>query len=682
MANWWDNDPIVEAPKKDDEWWKNDAVVSPSDNPPNLPPPGARFNYDPDSAVGGLRTAAGGFLEGVPIVGPALRSAGDHIAAAGTSLINGEPYDAALARVQGLGEAEKAANPWVDTGAQIAGNIAGTAPLVAAAPAAFGVTGATVPARVVAGGLSNGSLGAVDGYVRDGVQGAAINGGLGGLLGSAGPVVGNLAGRGYNAFMSGRANQAAAQAAGTSRDAVDVVQRSLLADELVGGPNNIIRAGDRGMLADAGPAVQSTLDTAIQRSGPGAGQALQRIEARSVAARDDINAALSQALGEPTSIGATERGLRTNTAAARSSAYDAAYNSPINYANPIGREIEDIVAQRVPGSAIRAANELMRTEGHASRQILADIADDGTVTFRQMPDVRQLDYITRGLNQVADQANGQGALGGTTQLGNAYSNLSRDIRGRLRTLVPEYGVALDTAAEPIAARNALRFGQQLLSPATTRDDAAQFVQGLSAPELTALRQGVRAQIDEALANVRRTVTDPNVDARQGIAALRDLSSDAAREKVALLLPPEQVNALFNEVDRAGQSYALRGSVATNTRTYGRQAAERAVEARTAPGVIDNAFDFKPQGTAQAISRALLGTGPEAQLGRKDRLWAEVADLLTQPANQAQGRLRTALEGAARAQPQIARNSAIADLLVSGGIAGGLVPLTQRLQGAR
>lgn len=687
MANWWDDAPLVEqSSSQQDEWWKDAPIVGPGDQPPPALPPtgGARqqFNYDPDGALGGLRTAAGGFLEGVPVVGPYLRGAAEHVTAAGASLVNGQPYDQALARVRSLGQAEKEANPYVDTGAQIAGNIAGTAPLIAAAPAAFGVTGSSVPARMVAGGLSGSALGAADGAVRDGTDGAIANGLLGGGFGAAGPLAGNLIGRGVEAFQGARANQAAARAAGTSRDAVDVVSRGLAADNATGGADNILRAGQAGMLADAGPASQSMLDTAIQRAGPGAGRATQRIEARSVAARDDINAALSQALGEPQAVGATERNLRTSTAAARKQTYDTAYATPIDYSNPVAREIEDIVANRVPGSAIRAANELMRTEGVTSGQILADIAEDGTVTFRQLPDVRQLDYITRGLNEVADQANGQGSIGGTTQIGNAYSNLSRDIRGRLRTLVPEYGTALDTAAEPIAARNALRFGQQLLSAGTTRDDAAQFVQGLSAPELNALRQGVRAQIDEALANVRRTVSDPNVDARQGIAALRDLSSDAAREKLALLLPPEQVNSLFREIDRAGQSYALRGSIATNTRTYGRIAAERSVKDRTSPGIIDNAANWSPQGTLQAVSRALLNTGPETTLAREDRLWGEIANLLTQPANVSQGQLRQALEGAALARPRIANNAALADLLISGGIAGGLAPPARTLFGNR
>ena len=100
----------------------------------------------------------------------------------------------------------------------------------------------------------------------------------------------------------------------------------------------------------------------------------------------------------------------------------------------------------------------MRTEGAKSKQIKATILKDGTVKFDVLPDVRQVDYITRGLNQVADIQAGKGALGGTTQLGRSYGNLSRELRGLTKELVPEYATALKLAADPIQARKALQTG--------------------------------------------------------------------------------------------------------------------------------------------------------------------------------------------------------------------------------
>lgn len=294
----------------------------------------------------------------------------------------------------------------------------------------------------------------------------------------------------------------------------------------------------------------------------------------------------------------------------------------------------------------------MRLEGVESQQILASVADDGTITFTRMPDVRQLDYITRALNDVARAGDGMGALGGNTAEGRAYGNLSTAIRGVTRRLVPEYGQALDTAAEPIAARNAREFGATLLRSTTPRDEVDAFVSGLSQAELGQVRAGVRAQIDETLANVRRTIADPNVDARQGVAAIRDLSSDAAREKIEMIVGPQQAEALFRMLDRAAQSFDLRASIATNSRTYGRQAAERAVEEATAPGVIENAAGASPLRAAQTFAQGVFGISPADRLARQDRTWASLADLLTIPMTDAQNVRLQALSEAARRMPMI------------------------------
>jgi len=681
MANWWDDAPLVED--NEDEPWKNAPIVGPDDTP-NLPPPSASkgaYGYDPDSAVGGLRTAAGGFIEGIPIVGPAIRGGVERAAAGLDAAFTDATYEENLAKLQGLSAAEKAANPYVNTGAQLAGGIAGTAPLIAAAPAAFGMGAAAVPVRAVTAGLSGGALGAADGAVRDGTTGALIGGTLGLGLGAAGPLVGNGVSRGVRAFQTARANNAAARAAGTTREAVDVVSRGLAADNAAGGVNaSMAAAGDRAMLADAGPATRSILDTAIARAGPGAGDAAERINVRATGATDDVNAALDAAMGQSQGNASAIRQLRDSTQPARQSAYDAAYSTPIDYADPAARQLEAAL-RRVPQSALTRANNLMRLEGVESQQILADIAEDGSVTFTRMPDVRQLDYITRALNDVARAGDGQGALGGNTAEGRAYGNLSNAIRGVTRRLVPEYATALDTAAEPIAARQAREFGATLLRSTTPRDEVDAFVSGLSQAELRQVRAGVRQQISETLANVRRTIADPNVDARQGVAAVRDLSSDAAREKLTMIVGPQEAAPLFEALDRAAQSYDLRSSVATNSRTYGRQAAERAVEEATAPGIIESAAGVRPLRAAQTFAQGVFGISPADRLARQDRTWGSLADLLTIPMADAQSVRLRALANAAAQIPAIENQANRIGARTALGLAH-LAPQGGKLQGQR
>lgn len=620
-------------------------------------------------ANGALGAGLTGFANGIPVAGPAILSGVQKAAAGISSAIDGQTYADKLKAAQDLTTQTQTAHPMATEVGQIAGGIAGTAPLIAAAPAAFGAGVASVPLAMAAGAATSGVIGGADGYVRGGIPGALIGAGSGMAFGAAAPFAGALAASTGRAIETRSTQGEAARLAGTSRPAVDVVARALAADNAIGATNaNIASAGPGGMLADAGPSTLSTLDTAIQRGGPGAGQASQRINARADQATTDIHSALDQALGNPQGMVQPLNNLRTQTAPARSAAYDAAYTTPINYADPRGQALESMIKTRVPQSAINRANELMRINGEKSQQIMAHVADDGSVTFETLPDVRQIDYITRGLKDVAAEADGKGKLGGTTDLGRAYGNLATQLRGLTGSLVPEYKTALQTAAEPIKQREAMIFGQKMMSPSVSRDEVDGFVSGLSTPELQSIKGGLRAKFAETLANVKRTVADPNVDARQGVAALKELSSDASREKITAVLGKPEADNMFAAVDQAAKSFELRAGVAQNSKTYARQAATNAVEQATGPGIIETAAAGRPLASVQGFFQNLLGAGKQAQLGRQDAAWGEIANLLTQPAGQSGGTFLQAMQGAAGQLPVIDRNAARVSGAVTRGIA--------------
>jgi len=449
-------------------------------------------------------------IDSIPVAGPYILGGVQRAAAGLSSLINGDSYDENLERAKDLTNTAQAENPIVSTAGRVAGSVLGTAPMVAAMPGAFGIGAGSLATRMAASSLSGAALGGADAAVRsDGDLWETGKGALfGGTLGTLGPLIGDKVSQAYRAWAGNRATADAARQAGTSKEAVDVVARSLGADDATNAVNaNIHAAGSRAMLADAGPSTQSILDTAIQRAGPGAGRASERIAARAAGATDDINNALDAALGTPQGMMRPLEELRTSTQPARAAAYDAAYAQPINYADPRAQMLEKIIKGRVPPSIISRANNLMRINGEESQQILAKVADDGTVAFERLPDVRQLDYIKRALNDVARAGDGAGALGGNTAEGAAYGNLAKTIRDALSALVPEYRTAMKTAAEPIAQREATLFGQRMLSPSVARDEVEAFVSGLSDAELRSLRSGVRSKMDEVLANVKRAVSD-------------------------------------------------------------------------------------------------------------------------------------------------------------------------------
>jgi hypothetical protein len=508
-------------------------------------------------------------------------------------------------------------------------------------PTANLAPGASLLKKVGVGAAEGAGLGGIYGAADgEGVggraMGAATGAGMGAAAGGAFPLVSQGVSSVYRAIQNARAGNEVAKQTGVSPEVLRLLGNTLEADGTLSsrGIANMNRAGSEAMLADAGPNARAILDTAIQRGGPGGVAAREAIEARAGRSANDIIASLDQHLGQPNGVTATQSAIRQGSAGARGAAYDAAYASPIDYAAPSGQAIENIVKTRVPQSAINEANALMRAEGNQSKQILAKVADDGTVTFETLPDVRQLDYITRGLNEVADQADGAGKLGGTTAKCLAYSNLSKELRGHLKALVPEYRNALETAADAISRSKAVELGSKLLSPSMTRDAAAQAIKGMTGAERTALTQGIRSNIDDAMARVTRTVQDGNVDAREAIKALKDLSSRANKEKLALAIGEEKAGKLFADLDRATASFELRASVTENSKTYARQATDRRVKEITQPNFAEKAMQGEPINAVRRIAQILTGKTPEKIAAREDAVYSQIAKLLTDPRQKA------------------------------------------------
>jgi hypothetical protein len=348
---------------------------------------------------------------------------------------------------------------------------------------------------------------------------------------------------------------------------------------------------------------------------------------------------LDNVLGSPEGTNALRTAIREETALPRQATYRAAYAQFIDYSGRRGRHLENLM-RRVPQSAISQANNLMRIEGVQSQQILADIADDGSVTFTRLPDVRQLDYITRALGDVASAQNAQGVLGGTTQLGRATENLSRDIRRTLRNEVPEYGVALDTAADAISRSKAVDLGASIFNPSTTREVVRESLRGASKAEKEAAKAGFRSAFDERLANVRAVASDGNTDIREFQQMANQLRSRAMRDNMETLLGAADANRLYRELDEQVVALELRAAVARNSGTARRQAIQGQVQDLTEPGILGTLFSGEPVNATKRVVAALTGTTTEARALRQIGIYDEIAQVLvTQRGPQAQSALR-------------------------------------------
>jgi hypothetical protein len=511
-------------------------------------------------------------LQGVPFVGSYTDEA--------IGMIRPEAGEAMRQSV----EAVRERRPGQAAALEIGGALAATPALIASTPAAVGrfVGGAaSLGGQMLRGGAVGAGAGALEGAVSgfgrgeegtrvaEAGRGAALGTALGAGAGVAIPAV-SAGIRSAFENIKGRSVGQIARTLGISTDAAKVVRTALENDDLAAASAALERAGSSSMLADTGLSTQRLLDVSVTSGGAAPRTAGEAITGRAEEAGARMNVVMDDILGAPEGVGTTQRGIRQGTQEARNRAYRVAYAQPINYASGRGRFLENILG-RVPQSAVNSANELMRLEGVQSAQVMARVGDDGNVVFQTMPDVRQLDYITRALGDVAEQQNAAGKLGGTTQLGRATQNLQRQIRDVLKREVPEYGQALDTAADAISRTRAVEAGADILKPGTTREAVRDALQGASRAERDAAKAGLRSAIDDTLARVNAVASDPNVEIREFQKLANNLRSRSMRDKMTLLLGNDDAARIYDELDEAIVSLELRAAIARNSATQQRRA---------------------------------------------------------------------------------------------------------------
>lgn len=599
----------------------------------------ARRAYEENKVGSGVMSAA----RGVPFAGEYL----DEAAGALASAAGGPPASIGAERVRLAQEGYEAANPTAALVGQVGAGLVGGAAMglgaagaaTRLAPGAIATIARYVPqsmlGQVLAGlgiGAAGGAVeGAVSGYGAGGMEEAGrraqVGGAIGGAVGAAAPLVSRAASNVVEA-VRGRPTAEAARGMGGSPEAVEIVGRMLQNDDPAQAAARVASAGRGAMVADAGPATQGLLDTAIQRAGPGGRVAREAIERRAGEATAEMRTALDRYLGDARGIRELGREVSERTQAARQAAYDAAYARPINYADATGQRIEDVLSRVPPrtlSAAVQDANEEMISLGLRNQQIMVEIADDGTVTFREMPNVMQLDKLKQALDRMGAETD---VFGRPTQGALRPRRLARELRAALTDAVPEYGRAVQLGGQKIAEDSALDIGRRLLRSNTTREDVADAMEGATAAQIAAARAGVRSQIDEAVGNVRRAMTDGNMDARQGIQILRELSSDNVREKLRLVMGDRPARALLARVDRAAKAFELRASVAQNSRTFSRMSMDEAIRELTSPGAVGELLQGSPLQSGRRLLQQMTDMTPEARRAVEERISGEIASILT------------------------------------------------------
>lgn len=574
-------------------------------------------------------------VQGIPLIGEWADEAVSAL---------GQPETAqTMRRVSDAFERER---PGQSTALNISGGVAASIPMAMSAAgtkaADFVMKGGNAAMRALRAGAVVAPGGAVEGAssfagrVQEGSRAAEAGKGAlvgGGLALALGPIA-SLTGEAVTS-LARRVKRldvrAIADEFGLSPEASRVVKQALANDDLDTAAQRLSQLGDDAMLADAGPGTSALLDASASTGGTALRVARDAAETRATQVGKRLGQALDGLLGKPQGVKTAARGIASETSAARRSAYDLAYSRPIDYAAPAGRGVEDVLSRipvRTLNSAISEANDAMTAAGIRNQQIMAEIADDGAVAFREMPNVQQLDFLKRALDDVSRGNTDQ--FGRLTEAGNRARRLSGQLRDALREAVPEYGKALRLGGDKIQRDDALELGKNLLTRRVSAEDVQRFMrQGVSSEAKAALRQGLREGIEEGLSNVRRTITDPNVDAREAMQLVKDLSSRANIGKLRQIIGSERANRLLQELDRSAAALELRAAIATNSKTAIRQSVQGQIADEAAPGILRRTAGNvgNPLDAAQDITRTLTSIDPRSMSAREKAIFDEIAQAL-------------------------------------------------------
>ena len=130
------------------------------------------------------------------------------------------------------------------------------------------------------------------------------------------------------------------------------------------------------------------------------------------------------------------QGAITARQQAASPLYQRAYANGIQWND----ELANLMTRPAMREAWTRAQQIAANEGHTLPQIIS-VAQDGTVTINRVPDMRAIDYIKRGLDDVVQGARNQTTGRIETDAGRGVDRLRREFLGIVDGLNPDYAAA-------------------------------------------------------------------------------------------------------------------------------------------------------------------------------------------------------------------------------------------------
>lgn len=570
--------------------------------------------YDPATGMverrrGGLIDQAGAFsinaLDSLPIVGPSFLNVTQDIAALAAAPFSDRSLTEIRDSISQASNQVRQDNPGSAFAGGVTGAVAGTVPMVMAAPAAFGAAGGGLLARSLASGVSGAALGGGDAAVRSGGDARAIGDGMkwGAGLGLVAPTAGRAIGAGVgkvaNMFRSSpiAAQQSLARASGA--DAVDDIAARLQA------------LGPDAMPMDLGPNLQR--QAGALAATPGRGQQIVRnaIAGRQAAAGPRIASAMDDSLGQSVDTIALADDIISTAKQNAKPLYDAAYRKGV----PFTTELETLLKRPTVARALTEAQRLAAdddTFNAATRGWFANVADDGSVTITRTPSVYELDMTKRALDDMHQAAKKSGS-------GNA-ARIIDQLRKKLLSIVDEnvdeYPAARRAYGGPASVVDAIEEGQKAFAGSLTPSQLRTRLMRMGTAEREAYIQGARAEVAKAMGTARN----------DALAARSMFDKGWNREKLEILVGKPQAAKLLGTLDAEAAFTRSRDVVTGNSETAARLAAKQEIGAGARePGLIRNALNMRFGDAVADVGDRALGS---ARTAARQRANEELARLLT------------------------------------------------------
>ena len=438
---------------------------------------------------------------------------------------------------------------------------------------------------------------------------------------------------------------------GVSKEAATVIRDTFRdSDELDVLLNNISRAGDKGMIADADSAAAAILDTVIAVDTSAGRIASQAVEQRATQAGQELGQVMDEAvLDTPRILGKQGESMAMDTVdyakqiadatrPQRQEAYNKFYQTPIDYAAPTGRAIEAALSRidaDLMQKAIKEANAEMKRKPElaGTRHIMANIDENGDIVFVEMPNAIQLDYIKRALGDVGySKAIGQDAFGEMQQrrAREAYFELNKAIGDAS----PDYRIATNLGGDKIARERALEIGQEVTNPNVSPREFYRMQEKLTDGQRLYMRAGLRSTIEDTMNKARATIASPDVDITALRNTLRLLSDKGSQNKMKTVLGSKNADKLYKQLDRLQAALDLRAMVAQNSKTAQRLAVKGRVEELTEGGSLEALAMGRPLEATQRAVQAAAGVTKGAKQEQQSQILRELAKAMTEKKGEA------------------------------------------------